>query len=146
MKEVAARTIGKIHGKAARRGMAKNLRNAIKKRRVTLKRTRISGRNQDEYQVARKRVRDLKTEEKKRKELRIVRGMNRGDLKEVQRFWKVFGENKRKKPVSLHLEDSEGNIDVRQDKQLKIVESHWSKLYSKQGRDRKPSGGDRTGR
>ena len=57
--------------------------------------------------------------------------MNRGDLKEVRRFCKVFGENKRKKPVSLHLEDSEGNIDVRQDKQLKIVERHWSKLYSK---------------
>ena len=36
-----------------------------------------------------------------------------------------------KKPVSLHLEDSEGNIDVRQDKQLKIVEGHWSNLYSK---------------
>ena len=44
----------------------------------------------------------------------------------------MFSENKRKKPVSLHLEDSvQGNIDVRQDKQLKIVERHWRKLYSK---------------
>ena len=52
------------------------------------------------------------------------------------------GENKRKKPVSLHLEDSEGNIDVRQDKQLKIVERHWHNLAKR--RDRKASGRDRT--
>ena len=64
--EVASRTVGKIHGKAAHRGMAKYLRNTIKKRRVALKRVRNSGRNQDEYQIARKRVKALKTEEKKR--------------------------------------------------------------------------------
>ena len=37
MKEVASRTVRRLHGKAALRGMAKNLRNAIKKRRVALK-------------------------------------------------------------------------------------------------------------
>ena len=41
MKEVASRTVGKVHGKAARRGMAKNLRKAIMKRRVVLKHVRI---------------------------------------------------------------------------------------------------------
>ena len=130
--KVGMRTIGKTYGKAAVQSMSQELREAIRERREELReiRKRSGKGSKGRYEDARRRVRGIKTQERHRKECRIIGGMRKGRGQDSRRFWQVYGKQKHTGSGEIYLRDKEGKIIEEPKKQMEMVEDHWAGLYT----------------
>ena len=103
IKRVEGRTIGKVYGRAVARGIPAELREAIKERREGLQNYRRTKEDLDRYKKAKRRVNKLRVQERKRKELKLITGMKKGNRREIKRFWKTYGKQRQRKKGKVVL-------------------------------------------
>ena len=115
MKRVGGRTKGKVYGRAAVRGIPAELREAIKERREGLQKYRRTKEDLGRYKKAKMRVNKLKVQERKRKELKLITGMKKGNRREIKRFWRTYGKQKQRKKGKVVLEEGGREIVDKQE-------------------------------
>ena len=129
LKRVAGRTIGKVYGRAAVRSIPAELREAIKERREGLKNYRRTKEDLGRYKRAKIKVNRMKIQEQKRKELKLITGMKKGNRREVKRFWRVYGKQRQGKNGEVVLEEG-GREIVDKQEQANFVKEYWKALYA----------------
>ena len=140
MKRVGGRTIGKVYGRAAARGIPAELKEAIRERRVGLRNYRRTKEGLGKYKKAKMRVNKLKVQERKRKELKLITGMKKGNRREIKRFWRAYGKQKQSKKGKVVLEEGRREIVDKQE-QATFIKEYWRDLYTAHETEERVEGG-----
>ena len=127
--EGRGRTVGKVYGRAAARGIPAELKEAIRERRVGLRNYRRTKEGLGKYKKAKMRVNKLKVQERKRKELKLITGMKKGNRREIKRFWRAYGKQKQSKKGKVVLEEGRREIVDKQE-QATFIKEYWRDLYT----------------
>ena len=75
------------------------------------------------------RVNKLKVQERKRKELKLITGMKKGNRREIKRFWRAYGKQKQSKKGKVVLEEGRREIVDKQE-QATFIKEYWRDLYT----------------
>ena len=110
------------------RSIPAELREAIKERREGLKNFRRTKEDLGRYKRAKIKVNRMKIQERKRKELKLITGMKKGNRREVKRFWRVYGKQRQGKKGEVVLEEG-GREIVDKQEQANFVKEYWKALY-----------------
>ena len=94
MKMIAGRTIEKVYGTVAITIIPAGLRQAIKEKREGLYNVRRTLEDLGRYKGAKMSVNRMISQERKRKQLKLITGMKIGKRREVKWFWRINGKQR----------------------------------------------------
>ena len=74
-------------------------------------------------------VNKFKVQERKRKTLKLITGMKKGNRKEIKRFWRSYRKQKQRKKGKVVLEEGGREIVIKQE-QANFIKEYWRALYT----------------
>ena len=74
-------------------------------------------------------VNKFKVQERKRKTLKLITGMKKGNRREIKRFWRTYRKQKQRKKGKVVLEEG-GREIVNKQEQANFIKEYWRALYT----------------